>query len=220
MGRRTIHNTTSRRKTNGQISCPWKLLGREDILNLTMWKVTYKTLVSHGYNGSATAKMPVSCLCVANEFDKWLRRVKNNTHRPVDTAKFYSSSHWRSKSSLGLHSHSELISHWSYWIFQRVGGQRAANAQWKCSNPSDVSRFMNPFDSCIFFSCGLPAKEIPSLWFPAMKWLAVPWQIKLLAYNPPLFSYPKVSSLFSIMGNGCLPKGQLMISGACHATNK
>lgn len=43
MGRRTIHTTSPRRKINVQISSPWKLLGREDIQNMTTWKVTYKT---------------------------------------------------------------------------------------------------------------------------------------------------------------------------------
>lgn len=78
-------------------------------------------------------------------------------------------------SSLSAYTHiqsSYLIG--PHRIPHSVEGQRAANAQWKSSNPSDVSRFMNLFDSCIFFLCGLPAKEmIPSQPFPAIKWLAV-----------------------------------------------
>lgn len=49
-------------------------------------------------------------------------------------------------------------------------GQRAAAAQKKSNKPSNAPRFMNPFDSCIFFPCGLQAEEMPSQPFPAAKY--------------------------------------------------
>lgn len=130
--------------------------------------------MSLGCDGFARVKMPVTFFCIANAFGKYdyeeskaipieLLTRQSLIALPIDSPTSHSAyAHIQSSYLIGF-----------LWISHTVEGQRAANAQWKSSKPSDVSRFMKPFDSCIFFPCGLPAEEITSQPFPAIKWLAV-----------------------------------------------
>lgn len=144
--------------------------------NLNMQEISYRN-GEHSclLNMTSTrARILASFFCIANEFGKY--DYDESKAIPIDLL---------TKQSLIALPTEDTSPHSAYidfqssylvdplWISHIAEGQRAASAQWKSSNASNVSRFMNPFDSCVFFPCGLLAKQIPSQPFPSMKWLAV-----------------------------------------------